>query len=337
MNAVQPLVSVLLPTYNRAAFLEAALDAIRTQTWTAWELIVVDDGSTDATASVIESAKAVTRQPILYVKQDNAGAYGARNTALDHASGKYVAFYDSDDLWLPHHLRDCVEALEANPDIDWVYGSCRSVDYETGRTIAPDTFRAEGRERPFMKHVAEVRGKLHVLATQGLFECALLSGLYAGLQNSVMKRTLFDGVRFEAELRNEAEDQLFVARGIKRGYRFAFLDNVHVQYHVHGSNSSGSASGMTLERWQRLLDPVARGFERLRQDFQLTSAETRALRRRLHREYFWHQGYSVFLANGRYSEAVTVLRRGLREWPWSARAWKSYVVARLRMLSGARA
>src|SRR5262245_53377862 len=106
-TAQMPAVSIILPTFNRARFLPEACAAIRGQRWADWELIVVDDGSTDDTERVVREQTAGWQQPVKYVRQKNQGAYGARNTGLDHARGKYIAFYDSDDLWLPHHLADC--------------------------------------------------------------------------------------------------------------------------------------------------------------------------------------------------------------------------------------
>src|SRR5215510_9484689 len=97
------LVSIILPTFNRAQFLREAFASIGAQSFRNWELIVVDDGSTDDTKDVVEEWKQGVTQAVTYVKQANKGAYGARNTGLDHASGEYVAFFDSDDLWLPHH------------------------------------------------------------------------------------------------------------------------------------------------------------------------------------------------------------------------------------------
>ncbi len=120
-----PTVSIILPTYNRAPFLTEAIRSIREQEFADWELIIVDDGSTDESPQLIERLIADIHQPVHYVRQENKGAYGARNTGLDHATGKYVAFFDSDDQWLPHHLGDCVGALAANPAVDWVYGACR--------------------------------------------------------------------------------------------------------------------------------------------------------------------------------------------------------------------
>ena len=104
-------VSVILPTYNRAQFLPAAFASIANQTFTDWELVIVDDGSTDNTPDVVRAFE--TSKPVRCVRQDNRGAYAARNRGLDEASGTYVAFFDSDDLWLPHHLQRCVQALGA--------------------------------------------------------------------------------------------------------------------------------------------------------------------------------------------------------------------------------
>src|SRR3712207_6270965 len=102
MTNHNPTVSIILPTYNRAKFLPQAFGSIRSQTWTDWELIIVDDGSTDETPEFLKELTANFQQPVRYICQENQGAYGARNTGLDHAIGKYIAFFDSDDLWLPH-------------------------------------------------------------------------------------------------------------------------------------------------------------------------------------------------------------------------------------------
>jgi glycosyltransferase involved in cell wall biosynthesis len=90
-----PRVSIILPTFNRARFLPEAFASIRQQRFLDWELIVVDDGSTDDTDAVVRQSLQGVPQPIKYVKQENQGAYGARNTGVDHASGEFLAFFDS--------------------------------------------------------------------------------------------------------------------------------------------------------------------------------------------------------------------------------------------------
>jgi glycosyltransferase involved in cell wall biosynthesis len=325
-----PVVSVLLPTFNRASFLPAAIAAISAQTLRDWELIVVDDGSRDDTESVIAELSRTLSQPVRYVRQDNAGAYGARNRALDLATAPFVAFYDSDDVWLSHHLHDCVQGLQANPDVDWVYASCRIVDYATGATLDPDTFRINGQARPFQQLRTRGSGQLRILDDDGVVACAFRDGLYCGLQNSVIRRTVFERHRFQSTSRNEAEDQLFVIRSLKRGHRVAYIDAIHVQYHVHGSNSSAPNATASVERQLKVYELLARGFEDLRREFTWSANERRELNRRIGIEYFWHLGYVVLWNNGRRSEALRSFRRGLREWPWSASWWKTYGVSWIR-------
>ncbi len=303
---------------------------MQAQTFTDWELIVVDDGSTDGTRELVPRLTADFPQPVRYIYQENQGAYGARNTGLDHATGKYIAFYDSDDLWLPHHLKDCVEALEANPDVDWVYGACRMVDYATGKEISPSTFYVNGKPRPFLKLNTRKAGKLRIIEDDSATECMITHGLYNGLQNSVLRSRMFDGMRFEAESRNEAEDQLVVIRFLAENRRLGFLDAVHVEYRVHDSNSSGAAKGTNLEKRLRVQQVLVDCFERLPKEVPLTSTERRALRRRLSKECFWLLGYALLWQHGRRSEAVCMFRRGLRHWPWDWRCWKTYCTAKLR-------
>ena len=99
----QTLVSIVMPTYNRADLLPRAIASIQGQTHQKWELIIVDDGSTDTTSDVLER---FTRDPRLRVIwADHSGVSGARNLGLDAASGDYIAFLDTDNEWTPDHLR----------------------------------------------------------------------------------------------------------------------------------------------------------------------------------------------------------------------------------------
>jgi glycosyltransferase involved in cell wall biosynthesis len=326
-------VSILLPTFNRARFLPEAIAAIAAQTFDRWELIIVDDGSTDETERVVAELQRQVTQPVRYVKQANAGAYGARNTALDLATGPLVAFYDSDDLWLPHHLAECVGVLDEHSDLAWVYGACRVVNYRTGATIDPDTFRTAGAPRPFLELQTVSRGAARMFDDGRVVAWALRHGLYCGLQNSVMRRSVFDGVRFEAASRNEAEDQLFVIRSLKRGHRLAYLDAIHVQYHVHDANSSAPDAAQSVDRQLRVYRPLVRGFETLQRECEWTTLERRELSRRIATDYFWHIGYAVLWNGGRRREALQAYRRGLLAWPWSLACWKTYCLAWLRVAS----
>ena len=331
------VVSIILPTYNRAKFLPQAFASIKSQTFTDWELIVVDDGSTDNTRELVEELTRAWPQPVRYQRQENQGAYGARNTGLDLARSGYIAFFDSDDVWLPHHLHDCVTALEARRDVDWIYGACRIIDCTTGRVVAPSTFYNLGRPRPFLHLRSRPAGPLRVIEDSNSIRCALLNGLYCGLQNSVIRRQLFEGQRFQATYRNEAEDQVAVVRALATGRRLAYLDNIHVDYHQHEHNSSATGADRNPEKHLFIFRQLVRGFEEVRDQVILKPAEVRALRMRLGREYFWNLGYNLLWQHARYSEALDMFRRGLRAWPWNLRCWKTYLLAVVQTRSGMRA
>jgi glycosyltransferase involved in cell wall biosynthesis len=121
-----PVVSVIMPTYNQSAYLREAVDSLLAQTLRDWELLVVDDGSTDDTPAVLRAFADETR--IRAFRQANSGQAVARNLALRHARGRYVAFLDSDNRWLPDKLRCQVDYLEAHPEVDVLYGGIRLID-----------------------------------------------------------------------------------------------------------------------------------------------------------------------------------------------------------------
>jgi len=109
-------VSVIIPTYNRARCVGEAIDSVLVQEPPADEVIVVDDGSTDATSAVL----AAYGDRITVIRQDNAGAAAARNTGLAHACGDWIAFLDSDDLWLPGRMARLHRDLGAGENEDIV-------------------------------------------------------------------------------------------------------------------------------------------------------------------------------------------------------------------------
>jgi glycosyltransferase involved in cell wall biosynthesis len=329
-----PSISIILPTYNRAAFLPTAFASIEAQTFRDWELIIVDDGSTDGTRAAVDSLPASTRERLRYVYRENGGAYAARNTGLDHARGELIAFFDSDDEWLPHHLHDCQRALARHPDVDWVYGASRLVDDATGAVLSPSSFYVEGAPRPFRALSVLATDGLHVFDDGDLITRILEgAGLFCGLQNSVIRRRVFEWLRFSADARNEAEDQVFVIRALAAGFRLGYFDNVHHVYHVHAGNSSGSARGLTAGKQARIYEDLIRGFEELPQLVTLTARQQRALEGKLAHEYFWHLGHETYWKAGRRRDAMRAYRTAMRLAPFRITYWKSYMTASLRVMA----
>ena len=122
-----PLVSVIVPAYNASRFLPESLPSVLAQTWTDFELIVVNDGSTDDTVACVE---AFTDPRIRLVTQANRGLAGARNGGIRVARGTFIALLDADDLWHPEKLARHVAHLQANPAIGVSYSASAFMDDE---------------------------------------------------------------------------------------------------------------------------------------------------------------------------------------------------------------
>jgi glycosyltransferase involved in cell wall biosynthesis len=128
---VEPTFTVAIPAYNAAATIAAALDSVLAQTRGDFEAIVVDDGSFDATAEIVQPFLADSR--ITLVRQDNRGLARARNAALARARGRYLSLLDSDDVWLPRYLERMGEALDADPDAAFAFCDAWALDDRTRR------------------------------------------------------------------------------------------------------------------------------------------------------------------------------------------------------------
>jgi glycosyltransferase involved in cell wall biosynthesis len=126
--SLEPLVSVVLPTHNRVNLLRDAIASIIAQTYPHWELIVVDDGSTDGTADLLDAI--LDRRVRCLTVPHSGNASVARNVGIAAARGWYVAFQDDDDVWLPDKLARQLAALEARPEAAWCYSDAEFVDDE---------------------------------------------------------------------------------------------------------------------------------------------------------------------------------------------------------------
>lgn len=124
IEMTRPLVSVIIPFYNNIIWLEEAVDSVYAQTYSNYEIIVVNDGSKE---NVDEFVKKYPN--IRYYFQDNNGAGSARNKGISVAKGKYIAFLDSDDLWLPEKLDRQVSYMEKHPELTWAHCSYQTFGF----------------------------------------------------------------------------------------------------------------------------------------------------------------------------------------------------------------
>ena len=151
-----PLVSVILPVYNRGGWVGRAVESVLSQTHRPLELLVVDDGSTDETRSVLEGFG----PRVTILEQPHAGAEAARNLGLERARGEFVAFIDSDDVWYPDRLSAQLP-LFRRPEVGLVFGDAALVDY---RRTPPRRL-----ERTFFDGVRPSRGRVLGELARGCF------------------------------------------------------------------------------------------------------------------------------------------------------------------------
>lgn len=112
-----PTVSVVIPAFNAQAFIAETIDSILAQTYRDFEIIVVDDGSTDNTGELVRQFS----PPVRYIHTENSGPSHARNVGIRASQGRYVAFVDADDLWVPEKLETQIGFLESQPDMGFVF------------------------------------------------------------------------------------------------------------------------------------------------------------------------------------------------------------------------
>jgi GT2 family glycosyltransferase len=141
-----PTVTVVMPAFNAATYIDGAITSVLCQTLENIELVVVDDGSSDDTADVVARRAAIDPRVRLF-RQANAGPGPARNTGFRAGTGRFFAFLDSDDAWTPTFLERQVSILENRPDVDVVFGNawCRGGphDGQPARPTAPDPRRLQ--------------------------------------------------------------------------------------------------------------------------------------------------------------------------------------------------
>jgi len=152
MNTSLPKVSVVIPTYNRAQFIVRALESVFAQTYKNYEIIVIDDGSTDDTPQVMKQFDG----RLNYIRKENGGSASACNRGIAESKGEYIAFLDSDDYWTPEKLAEQVKVLDSQPKVGIVYSRMPIIN-EKGERLGTKPAGISGKN---FKELLEVWGDL---------------------------------------------------------------------------------------------------------------------------------------------------------------------------------
>jgi glycosyltransferase involved in cell wall biosynthesis len=235
-----PTVSVITPAFNVEPYLAAAVDSVQAQTYTDWEIVIVDDGSSDGTLAVAERYRAADPDRILVVSHENRGLAAARNSALRVARGSVFALLDSDDAWRPTFLAAQMRILDEHPDIAVVTGNA--------------TFLGGAQDGCPARPANDAR------PAPDLFE--ILRDETAVFIMSVFRRTVVDRIGGFDERFRTNEDYDFWVRAAAAGFTFVRNSEPLGYYRRHANNLSGNDVRMIsgiIRVFQKALDAAEPG------------------------------------------------------------------------------
>jgi glycosyltransferase involved in cell wall biosynthesis len=302
-----PRVSIIIPTYNRAGYLTESVQSVLDQSFGDFELIVVDDGSTDNTKEAIESFK---DPHIRYIYQENRGISAARNTGIKHSSGEYVAFLDSDDLRLPRYLEKNVELLDSRPDIGIVFSDLYVFESETESSLGSMWKGVLKYRESYLREIESgVRRPLAALFKDGPFSNAFI----------VRRQVLDEAGYYDESLPNGNEDFEFYVRVLLH-IRVGFVYEPLGRYRIHSDNLSGNCEKM----YQGRIAVV----NKLINDYSFYKEYHKLIRRRLawtHCRYGWEQTNT----NGGESAGREKLLEAIGVDPWWPRPYYYLILSLL--------
>lgn len=221
-----PRVSIIVPVYNRAHLITKCLNSVQSQSFRDYEIILVDDGSTDNLQKVLSGFT------LRYCRQSRQGPAGARNKGLELATGEYIAFLDSDDTLTGDSLRKRVEILEKYPEAGWCYSRVYYVD-ENEKIVGLQ--RLPDRMPCFHSREEEIRS-------------FLLQGNHINTSTVLIRRRCFADVgSFNDKLRAGSEDLDLWIRLLKK-YDMAFVPGPLARYRFHSQNFCASRD---LKEWEK--------------------------------------------------------------------------------------
>lgn len=274
-----PKISVIVPAYNSAETICEAIDSVLAQKFREHEIIVVNDGSPDT--KEFEAAIRTRREDIIYIRQRNAGAGDARNTAIEHARGEIVAFLDADDVWLPDFLASQYVFLQRH-GYDMVY--CDAL-----------LFGINSAYRQTFMEKAPSDGEADFDAILDYRCNVITSGTMA------KKKAVIDAGMFETE-RVKAHDFHLWLRMAKNGAKIGYQKKPLIKYRV----SATGISGDSVSRVERQIDV----FNRVRRTIELNETQEAIIARHmatLEADLAVEQG-KAFLLHGDYPEAALAFR-----------------------------
>ena len=282
----KPLVSVIIPAYNSASYIEEALNSIFDQTFKDFEVIVVDDGSTDTTKRILEKYG----ERIRYYYQKNGGPASARNHGIREAHGQYIAFLDADDLWLPTKLEKQLALFQRNEQLGMVTTGACSFDEKGVYGYSTN--------------------KRKTLMTGDIARNIFLHS-NIGTPTVLVRKEVFDTIGlFEENIRQGEDDNMWIR--IAANYEVELIDEALIKVRNHPQR-------MTLNK-EELLESVQANIQLLKTRYgeKVKSKIAEAIPQKISYIQF-AIGYGYY-ESGNYSKARRAFAKGAYNWIWY---WKN--------------
>ena len=318
----EPLVTVIIPTYNRRDILPRSINSVLTQTYKKWELIIIDDRSTDNTKEIVKKYMENDKRIRCCDNKHKKGPAGARNQGIEEAKGEFIAFLDSDDEWKPWHVQEIMEEFDKNPDVDWIYAD--NEREKDGEIIVKSVFKEywTGKNKITVKK----KEKINILAGKDLITDILKHSSYAGCQVSIIQKKVFSGINFdESFFYGGVEDRLAPLEAIAKGFRLAYLENIHLTYHIHAGSISTSDPNKDVDEKLKIYKELERLYKILPEKLSLKRKQQKIIKEKLADVYFWEIGYNCLFKKKDYKQAKKYFLKALKLKPFKLKYWGTFI------------
>ena len=229
----KPLISVIIPTYNREKLLPETINSVLNQTYKNWELIIVDDRSTDNTEDLVQRYMKRNKRIKYFLNTHKKGPGGARNQGLKKAKGKYIAFLDSDDIWKQNHLKENV-GFFGNSKVDFIFSAYDEKNISNNKSLSELLHRREKRMGlPYEK----LRSNFMIYKRSILKE--IVECNFIPTQTVVIRKNKLN-IKFDEDLFN-GQDWDFWIRFIKNNPNIGYINKINCTLRVHEDNISRSS------------------------------------------------------------------------------------------------
>jgi glycosyltransferase involved in cell wall biosynthesis len=319
-----PLVSIIIPVFNRERLIDQAINTVVNQTFQDWELILIDDRSTDLTTSLIAERSKNEPRIKLFSNQHSKGPSGARNQGLEKAVGKYIAYQDSDDEWYPHHLETMVYYLEKYPEqLDVMSANPLRKYLETNEVFNYDTIELADKQYRKIEDA-------FVFDADSLFDIQL-RGRAITTQCIVGKAEVLKTVKWNETL-GAAEDNLHNLELAALKISLGHIQDYHTIYWAHDDNLSNCNGVHPPERMEKIHKAFVEFWTIILNKFTLNISQERYVKDELAETYVWHLGYLTLEKLLKYREASYCYLKALQLKPTNVKYWMMFFKVQVKRM-----